>query len=287
MRLVEATNHFIKHLSAAERSQQTISGYGQDLRKFNHFLTQQYNCQPYLDEIMAVDIENYLVWLKEVRNNAPASRSRNFHTLRSFFAYAYRKEWVQRDVSLSVEGVKVPQTERTHLSEVEIKQLLKAIDHPLIRLIVETMYRTGLRISECLNLTLDTVDLDNKVIKVVAGKGNKDRLVPISLTLLPMLQRYVTQERVYTASPLFFATKKTGKVSPVYVNHHLSKATKALGWKKHVTAHILRHSFASQLVKKDVNLVQIQKLLGHSSLKVTSVYTHSNIEQLTEAVNEL
>lgn len=287
MRFVEATEQFINHLLASERSQQTISGYGKDLRMFNQFLTQKYNCQPYLDEITSVDIENYLVWLKEVRNNAPASRSRHFHTLRSFYAYVYRKEWVQRDVSLSVEGVKVPQKERTFLSEIEIKQLLKAIDHPLIRLVVETMYRTGLRISECLNLTMETVDMDNKVIHVVAGKGNKDRLVPISSTLLPILQRYVREERVITSSPYFFATKKTGKVSPAYVNHHIHKATKELGWKKHISAHILRHSFASQLVKKDVNLVQIQKLLGHSSLKVTSVYTHSNLEQLSEAVNEL
>ncbi|MCM3081925.1 tyrosine-type recombinase/integrase [Brevibacillus invocatus] len=287
MRLIAAADQFIKHLSAAERSQQTISGYGNDLRMFNKYLTQQYNCEPYLEDIVANDIKNYLVWLKEVRNNAPASRSRHFHTLRSFFSYAYRSEWVQRDVSLSVEGVKIPQKERTYLSEIEVKQLLKAIEHSLIQLIVETMYRTGLRVSECLNLTMDTVDLDNKVIHVVAGKGNKDRLVPISSALLPLLQQYVAHERVETPSPYFFATKKTGKVSPVYVNHHLGKATKALGWKKHVTAHILRHSFASQLVKKDVGLVQIQKLLGHSSLKVTSVYTHSNLEQLTQAVNEL
>lgn len=287
MRFIVAVEQFLSHLSAAERSKQTILGYGKDLRMFNQYLTERYNGEPYVGDITANDIKDYLLWLKDVRNNAPASRSRQFHTLRSFFSYAYKNEWVQRDVSLSVDGVKIPQKERTYLSEIEIKQLLMAIDHPLIRLIVETMYRTGLRISECLDLTIENVDLENGVIHVVAGKGNKDRLVPISSTLLPLLKQYVTRERADTPSPLFFATKKTGKVSPVYVNHHLGKAAKALGWKKHVSAHILRHSFASQLVKKNVNLVKIQKLLGHSSLKVTSVYTHSNIEELDEAVNQL
>uniref|UniRef100_UPI0012FD104B tyrosine-type recombinase/integrase n=2 Tax=Bacillati TaxID=1783272 RepID=UPI0012FD104B len=90
-----------------------------------------------------------------------------------------------------------------------------------------------------------------------------------------------------TESPLFFCTKKTGKLSPVYVNRIISQAVNELGWKKKVTAHILRHSFASRLVKKDVNLVQIQKLLGHSSLNVTSIYTHTDLEQLSEAINTL
>lgn len=160
-----------------------------------------------------------------------------------------------------------------------------AIDHDLIQLVVLVLYLTGLRISECLSLTTDTVDLDQKVIHVVAGKGNKDRLIPISDKLLPLLQHYLEHERPDTDSNLFFCTKKTGKLSDVYVNRVLADAVKKLGWKKKVTAHILRHSFASQLVKKDVNLVQIQKLLGHSSLKVTSIYTHSNLEQLSVAVN--
>ncbi|MGG0937276.1 tyrosine-type recombinase/integrase [Brevibacillus centrosporus] len=285
MLLMQVIHMFLHYLSSIERSKETTTGYEKDLTQFSKFLEKKYNCTPYLEEITATDLESFLLWLKEKRNYAPASRARNLYTLRSFFAYAYKKELVARNVALSVENIKLQQKERVYLSETEVQQLVGAIDHDLIQLVVLVLYLTGLRISECLSLTTDTVDLDQRVIYVVAGKGNKDRLIPISDKLLPLLQHYLEHERPDTDSDLFFCTKKTGKLSDVYVNRVLADAVKKLGWKKKVTAHILRHSFASQLVKKDVNLVQIQKLLGHSSLKVTSIYTHSNLEQLSEAVN--
>ncbi|MEJ8544133.1 tyrosine-type recombinase/integrase [Brevibacillus borstelensis] len=287
MLLLNAVQSFLHYLSSIDRSEETLTGYRKDLIFFTRFLENKYNCEPYIDEITSNDIEDYLTYLKEERKYAPSSRVRNLHTLRSFFSYAYKKEIVARNVALSVEKIKVQQKERTYLSEEEVELLVHAIDHDLIRLVVRVLYMTGLRISECLNLTVDDVNLEKKVIHVVAGKGNKDRLVPISNRLLPFLQDYVQYKRPDTGSSLFFCTKKTGMLSPVYVNRGISEAVKKLGWKKKVTAHILRHSFASQLVKNDVNLVQIQKLLGHSSLKVTSIYTHTDLEQLSDAINTL
>lgn len=282
----ETVDKFLKYMEAIERSPETISGYTKDLVAFNRFLEKQYNGAVYIEEVTVGDIESFLESLK-AQGQQPASRSRKLYTLRSFFAYAYKKEFVKRNIALSVEPPKLQQKERTYLSESEVMQLVDAIQHNLIRIVVLTLYYTGLRISECLDLTLDTVDLDKKLIHVVAGKGNKDRSVPISDKLLPVLKDYVQHQRPKVDSPYFFATGKTGRLSPVYVNRVLGETVQALGWKKKVTAHILRHSFASQLVKKEVNLVKIQKLLGHSSLKVTSIYTHSNMEELSEAVNVL
>ncbi|TPG69973.1 recombinase [Brevibacillus laterosporus] len=287
MLLMNTVEIFLEYMSSIGRSEETISGYGKDLVYFTRFLENKYNCESYMDEVTVSDIEEYLHYLKEERGYAPASRLRNLHTLRSFFAYAYKKELVVRNIALSVEKIKVQQKERTYLADGEVERLVHAIDHALIRLVVIVLYMTGLRISECLNLTVDDVNLEEKVIHVVAGKGNKDRLIPISLRLLPLLQEYLQEKRPKTGSPLFFCTKKTGMLSPVYVNKVITEAVKKLGWKKKVTAHILRHSFASQLVKNDVNLVQIQKLLGHSSLNVTSIYTHTNLDQLSDAINTL
>ncbi|QDX91604.1 recombinase [Brevibacillus laterosporus] len=287
MLLMNTVEIFLEYMSSIGRSEETISGYGKDLVYFTRFLENKYNCESYMDEVTVSDIEEYLHYLKEERGYAPASRLRNLHTLRSFFAYAYKKELVVRNIALSVEKIKVQQKERTYLTDGEVERLVHAIDHALIRLVVIVLYMTGLRISECLNLTVDDVNVEEKVIHVVAGKGNKDRLIPISLRLLPLLQEYLQEKRPKTGSPLFFCTKKTGMLSPVYVNKVITEAVKKLGWKKKVTAHILRHSFASQLVKNDVNLVQIQKLLGHSSLNVTSIYTHTNLDQLSDAINTL
>jgi site-specific recombinase XerD len=285
--VADAVEKFMQYLSSIERSQETISGYRKDLASFHLFLEKTYTGTLYVEDVTDDDIEEFLVWLKDEKKQAPASRSRKLYALRSFCAYAYKKKYVDRNVALSVEGIKLPQKERTYLSEEEVMQLAESIEHPLIQLVVHTLYYTGLRISECLDLTLDTVDLDNRVIRIISGKGNKDRQVPISEKLHLLLQQYVRHLRPQAESQVFFVTLKTGKLSPVYVNRILGETVKKLGWKKQVTAHILRHSFASQLVKKDVNIVHIQKLLGHSSLKVTSIYTHSNLAQMNKAVNVL
>jgi len=279
--------NFLVHLSSIGRSEETIKGYRTDLLIFKRFLVSKYNCEPYVEEITSEDIEEYLVYLNERKGYAPASRQRNLYTLRSFFSYCQKKGWVQRNVALLVEKIKLQQKERSYLTEEEVDLLIQAIDHPLIRLVVTFLYYTGLRISECLNLTLDHVDMDRRVIHVVGGKGNKDRFVPIADRLYPLLLDYLANQRPESDSPLFFCTRKTGMLSPVYVNAVLAETVDKLGWKKKVTAHVLRHSFASQLVKRQVSLVEIQKLLGHSSLKVTGIYTHTDMNQLTKAVNSL
>ncbi|ELK39417.1 hypothetical protein D478_24473 [Brevibacillus agri BAB-2500] len=286
MLLSQAIHLFDLHLSAIDRSEQTRSGYQKDLTQFHRFLEDQYNCPPYLEDVKLSDLEAYLSWLKEEKEYAPASRSRNLYTLRSFYNYCYKKELVERNIAFSLENIKLQQKERTYLTEPEVNELVQAIDHDLIRLVVTFLYYTGLRISECLNLKVDDVDLNRQMVHVRAGKGNKDRVVPLSDKIVPLLREYSEHVRPQT-SDRFFATDKTGKLSPVYVNRVLAETTEKLGWKKIVTAHILRHSFASQLVKKDVNLVQIQKLLGHSSLKVTSIYTHADTDQLKDAVSVL
>ena len=170
----------------------------------------------------------------------------------------------------------------------ELDELIQAIEHPLIQLVILTLSLTGLRISECLNLTLSDVDLTNKSILARNTKGKRDRRIPIHHDLLPKLQEYLDTWRVSTKSDIFFATQKTGKLSPVYVNHKLHETTAKLGWTKTgISCHSLRHSFASNLVKNKQSIVLVQKLLGHAKLATTGIYTHADMEDLAEAVNGL
>lgn len=287
MLLVSAFEKYRDYMCGIDRSQDTITIYMKDLHAFSHYLEEKHNGPAYLEDVTAEDIEDFLRMLKDEKNYAPNSRSRNFYTIRAFYKYAYKKEMVHRNIALSLDFIKLPKKERQYLTEGEVEQLLAEISKDLVRLVVSFLYQTGLRISECLNLTLSVVDLEARVIRVIAGKGNKDRTVPISNKLLPLLIDYRENWRDANGSDRFFATKKTGRLSGVYVNHTIADAARRLGWKKKVSCHILRHSFASNLVRKNVGLVQIQKLLGHSSLGVTSIYTHTNLEQLTDAVNAL
>lgn len=285
MLLHDAIKEFKRYLKITSRSPETITSYSSDLLSFEEFMENKYNGPVYLDEIESIDIEDYLYHLKN-KNLQNSTRSRNLYTLRSFWNFAFKNKLCSWNVAISIEPIKTQQKERTYLTKDEAMELMESIEHPLIKLVVQTLFYTGMRISECLNLKLNDVDIENKVIHVINGKGSKDRDIPINNTLLPLLEEYL-ETRPDVSGNYFFVTKKTGRLSAVYVNRVIDDTVKTLGWKKHVSAHILRHSFASNLIKKGVNLVYVQKLLGHSNLKVTSVYTHANLEDLNSSINLL
>lgn len=286
MLLKSLINDFTHYLKVTEKSYETQKSYKSDLSTFEEYLEHKYNCPIYINEITLSDLEDYLFYLK-TKKLKPASRSRNLYTLRSLFSYAYKNRLVEWNIANELEPIKLQHKERTFLSKNEVAELVQAIEHPVIHTVVQTLFYTGLRISECLNLKLKDVNLNSNLIYVINGKGGKNRTIPINDNLSKLLIKYINSTRKNLDSEFFFATEKSGKLTPQYVNRYLNDTVKVLGWQKHVTAHILRHSFASNLIKSGVNLVYVQKLLGHSNLKVTSIYTHANIDELSKSVNML
>jgi site-specific recombinase XerD len=275
---------FLEGLQAKNASGETISGYGKDLEMINCYLEKRYNGIVMLHDIQTQDLEDYLSMLSTVRKYQPVSVNRHLCTIRSFYNFAMKRGWTTFHAAAPIDQLKAPTKERTFIDEQEYIELVDAIDHPTIKTIVQCLFYTGLRITECLTLTLDDVDLVNRMIHVKYGKGDKERHVPLSVKLVPILIAYKETVRPEVNSNRFFALAKTGKVSDVYVNYVLHETTARLGWEKVISCHILRHSFASNLVKNNIHVVHIQKLLGHSDLKTTSRYVHSNLHQLTEAV---
>lgn len=284
--LHETLERFKHYLIVTGKSKETIRSYFFDLRSFEDFLEKKYNCPAYLDEVGTDDIEDFLYYLKD-NNLKNSSRSRNLYTLRSLYNFAYKNKLTEWNIAMGVEPIRVQAKERTFLTPEEVSKLINSIEQPLVMFAVETLYYTGLRISECLKLKLKDVDLEEKIIHVIEGKGSKDRDIPINRHLLEILKNYLHNYRPKVDSDYFFATKKTGMLSAPYVNRIINDTVKKLNWKKHVSAHILRHSFASNLIKNGVSLVYVQKLLGHSNLKVTSIYTHSSMDELDKSVNVL
>ncbi|OOP67717.1 tyrosine-type recombinase/integrase [Heyndrickxia oleronia] len=279
--------NYLEGLRAKNASGETISGYKKDLDMINRFLEEKYNGLVMLEDIQTQDLEDYLLMLSNERNYQPASVNRHLCTMRSFYNYAVKRGWTTFHAAAPIDAMKAPKKERTFINVEEYHELVEAIDHPIIKIIVQFLFFTGLRITECLTLTLDDVDLVSRMIHVKHGKGDKERKVPLSGKLVPLLIDYKENIRPFVDSDRFFALAKTGKVSDVYVNRILHETTEKLGWEKVVTCHVLRHSFASNLVKNNVHVVHIQKLLGHSDLKTTSRYVHANQEQLAEAISVL
>ncbi|MCM3625618.1 tyrosine-type recombinase/integrase [Brevibacillus borstelensis] len=288
MLLIEGNKKLQDHLTKIGRSKETIRSYIHHNQVFGRYLDQKNNGPTFLEDVTTENIEEYQHMLKVRKNYKPASINLSLNAIRSLYKLAIRKNWVTKNPAADVDPVRVQRKERDFLDEEEIQQVVDRIGHPIIKLIVRTLAYTGLRISECLHLTLDDVDLTNNVIHVRAGKGNKDRFVPIAQSLIPYLAEYLKDYRPNTASNSFFATEKTGAVSAVYVNRVLKETCEELGWTKHVTCHVLRHSFASLLVSKGTQIPTLASLLGHADYRtVTSIYVHTKTEQLAEAVNQL
>ncbi|NRF93631.1 tyrosine-type recombinase/integrase [Paenibacillus frigoriresistens] len=286
MILLDAISQFEKYQISIDRSDKTVEAYRNDLLFFVKYLVDTYNCTPYLTDVTAEDIENYFYHLKMERGYSPASLKRKLAVFRTFYNFCNKKKYCTSNAAVHVETIKQEHREKGFLTSGEVLQLVEAIEHNLMKKIILTLYYTGLRISECINLTLEEIDFERNTIKIF-GKGKKERIVPLNIKLKEILIDYLEHERPYSKTNNLFCTAASGAVSDSYVNKFVKKAVDKLGWNKEVTCHTFRHSFASNLVKKNVNVVQIQKLLGHTSLSTTTVYTHTRLEDLTAAVNQL
>jgi integrase/recombinase XerD len=287
MLLNQAIESFIDYLEMIDRSKSTQNDYRYSLSKFNEFLQNKHNGPVYVEDIVLQDLEDFLMYEKE-RGMASASRSSMLYTIKSFYNYMCKKDLCDKNIALLLEPIKVKQKERDYLTEEEFEQLVNVITSPLIRAVIQTMFYTGGRITEITNLKLEDVDLENNILHIIGGKGNKDRDIPISLKLHKILTNYLKNvRRPEVKTDRFFTTNKTGRVSNNYVNGCIRNAVIKLDWDKEISAHNLRHSFSSNLLEKGASVVSIQKLLGHSNLAVTTRYLHQDKSVLKDAVNLL
>lgn len=282
----EAIEHFLKDIKRKELSSETYRGYLNDLKQFNQHLLGTSNTPVFLEQCTQENIEEFLEMLKK-QGLKPASINRKLHAISSFCNFAVKKDWLPRNPALNVDRVKGKSKERTFLSVEEMRLLIQAIDHPIIKTIAILMSNTGLRVSEATGLQLKDVDFKNRVIHVIEGKGGKNRDVPMNEGLVTVLKDYLENIRPNVQSLFFFATKKTGAISQQYINRELKEASVKANLGKDVTSHILRHSFASQLVKTDTHIAHIQRLLGHADVRTTSVYMHAEYKDLADAVNTI
>lgn len=286
MMFKDSIHKFLGYLEDNDYSDQTICGYKKELSYLNHCLEDKYNGPIYLDEITKEDIKEYLSSMK-ARGCVAVTRNRAIFVFRSYYNYLTREGLVDVNPALNVKPTRTRLKERVYLTKSEVETLTGAIRHPVIRAAVWTAYYTGLRPSELLALLLKDIDLVNGIVHVRQGKGNKDRDIPISSELNEILYNYLNGDRPQVASAKVFATAQSGSLTLQYFNRRIEEAAASLGWQKEVSAHILRHSFASRLVSMDVNIAKIQRLLGHSSINVTAIYAHSNMDDLVDAVKKL
>lgn len=283
MKYSQVVERFLKYLESIDRSVETIEGYRKELRYFGEFLVEKYTSEKDIQDIILEDLEDYMYYIK-IKGKAEATRNRVIYIFRSLYKYAYKRELCVKNLPLFLEAIKVKRKERFFLNENEIVELFNNIEKPVLKAAIQTMYYTGVRVSELLNLEIKDLDLDSRLLHIIDGKGKKDRVIPINKKLYLIIKDYIKNIRPKVGSDRLFCTKKTGRLSSQYINSSLKKAQENMNLKQGVSAHILRHSFASSLIKKNIPLPYLQKLLGHADLRVTSIYIHQEIDQLREAI---
>jgi integrase/recombinase XerD len=189
------------------------------------------------------------------------------------------------DMVQSIPFGKRPRPLPAVFSQDEVRRLFDAIDEPRFRVLLQTTYACGLRISEVVRLKPADIDSQRMLLHVRCGKGGKDRLVPLSKTLLQQLRDYWQQHRC--SDWLFPGKTKTGHISVSVVQRMCRRAVRACGINKKACVHTLRHSYATHLLERGVDLPTLQKLLGHNHLTTTLRYTHVQQSHLCSTASPL
>jgi integrase/recombinase XerC len=281
---------FIDYLRFEKRySQHTIISYKNDLEQFFSYLSVQY---PDTD-IHAIGPTFIRSWLASMKAGKMTARSinRKISSLKSFFKYHIRTGKISTSPMWSVITPKVSRRLPEFVKEADMKEMFNYLPFPddwkgrTDRLLLMLFYQTGMRLSEQVNLKESQVDFSKQVIKVL-GKGNKERVVPVSPVLIVELKEYQQAKRKEIEKPdqmYLFVLGNGKKLYHKYVYLMVKKYLSEVTTLNKKSPHILRHTFATHLSNNGADLNAVKELLGHSSLASTQVYTHNNIEKLKEA----
>lgn len=266
----------------------TVGAYLSDLEKLLKYLAAEGKD---FRDVTLDDLETFSAGLRDL-GIQPRSQARILSGIRSFYHFLVMEDYITQDPSELLES---PQTGK-HLPDVmtveEIDTLIGAIDRTSRegqrnRAILETLYSCGLRVSELCALRLSDLYLDEGFIKV-EGKGNKQRLVPISPKAVKELRNYFPDRNEGLIKPGYedyvFISRFGKNISRIMVFHIIKELAGMTGIKKTISPHTFRHSFATHLLEGGANLRAIQCMLGHESIGTTEIYTHIDRNRLREEI---
>lgn len=285
---------FLSHLSIERScSASTNRDYNKELLKLASFLE---NNTDSLGSVTTSLLREYLYFVKESRKLSQTSISKVIAIIKSFFNYLEEEEIIEKNPSRKIKVPKKINRIPRVISKTEFDILISSIDFSPVRcrkniirdkLIISMLFYTGIRRAELLNLSWNDLNLENNILIVRAGKGNKDRIIPIHKNLLSLIDAYLTLRLPLKNNALFIGEsgKKLCKNSFTFIlKMHLNLSGLA---KKGYSAHSFRHGFATHLIESGVDLFKVQRLLGHQSLDTTKVYINFNNSQMAKAIDKL
>ncbi len=277
-------------------SSNSIEAYVHDVAMLRQFMELNHpNVSP--QHVVTKNLQGFLQFINELGMSA-YSQARILSGIKAFYKYLLFEELIKDDPTALLEGPKIGRKLPDTLSYTEIEKLLEALDLSTPegsrnRAILEMLYSSGLRVSELVELKMDSVHFDIGFLRVV-GKGNKERLVPIGRDALKYLKIYLEEIR----GKLSHKPAKKGFEAYVFLNRNGRKLTRVMiftiiknlatkiGLNKTISPHTFRHSFATHLIEGGADLRAVQEMLGHESITTTEIYTHLDRDYLRQVIQE-
>lgn len=279
------TEAYIRYITYERRlSPNTLEAYRQDLEQFASYLSE---CEFDIDPPSA-DFQSIRGWIIFLLESGIGARSinRKLAALNGFYRFLKKQDYRKDNPCAKLTALKTPKRLPDFLREIEIEQSLEQERFPETLegmrdgLVLEVLYGTGIRLSELIGLKDSDINLHSLQIKVL-GKGNKERIVPITDRLAAQIKSFIEEKKklgISKASPYLFVTNKGEQTYPMLiwriVNKHVLRAN--------ARPHLLRHTYATHLLDHGADINAIKDLLGHANLAATQVYTHTSLEKLRE-----
>jgi integrase/recombinase XerC/integrase/recombinase XerD len=288
----EWLNRYRHHLRMRNYSSRTIQSYEQVVKHFGYYVWLRRNIDPqklmvyWKDfekarletsvDVKPVLISDYLSFMGSIRTYKPKTLHRIISTLSSFYRFLYSQEAVAANPMLGVERPKIKEQELRYLKHSQVLRLIDSIEDPRDRLIVRTIYATGVRVSELCAINIEDIDFEDATIRVM-GKGGKIRIVFVDRDTLDEMARFIGNQ---LEGPLFVG-QQGHHISPRSVQHIFKRYAP-----QGITPHKIRHSYASELYRRSKNLRVVQENLGHTSIKTTEIYLHTDLDERKRVYQE-
>lgn len=278
---------FLTYLQHEKRySSHTILSYQTDLIQFEDFIGKTFDLP--LVEVKHVHVRDFMVYLMD-NNVGENSVGRKLSTLRSFYKFLLRQNFISASPMTLVKAPKVPKKLPVFIDDAKLDLLLDSdeffddsFSSVRDRLIIETFFGTGMRLAELLSLKEEDINFYDSTIRVM-GKRSKERIIPISKILVEQLKEYValkTLQNFDNKMGGLIVTNKGNEAYPEFIRRIVQRYLTYISTQDKKSPHVLRHSYATSLLNRGADLNAIKELLGHASLAATQVYTHNSVERL-------
>jgi len=281
----EWLNRYGSYLRMRNYSPRTITSYEQVVKQFAYYLWLRRNSNPekledlwkdYANARLDTDVEvepvvlsDFLTFMNSVRKYKPKTLHRMISTLTSFYRFLYTQGALASNPLFGIERPRIKEQEIRYLKHSQVIRLIASIPEAREQLIVRTIYATGVRISELCNMNIEDIDFEEQTIRI-KGKGGKIRTVFVDPETLREMEPFIGNR---IEGPLFVG-QQGNHISPRTVQHLFEKYAPT-----GITPHKIRHSYASELYRRSKNLRVVQENLGHSSIKTTEIYLHTDLDE--------